>query len=73
MDKKEMAKLFYALGFLAFVIPIMVHRYVTAIPTPLHILLMIIGTALLFIGLKLSGKEINWNFDFSPSQRKRKR
>lgn len=73
MEKKEKAMIFYVLGFLTFVITTMVDRYVADLPAALHILLMIIGAVFLVIGLKLTGKKINWDFDFSPSQKKRRR
>ena len=73
MEKKDKIRLCYVFVILLFLVPLMIHRYVIKVPTPLHILLMLAGALFLLGGLKLSGKKIDWNFDFSPSRKQRKR
>ena len=70
--KREKERIFYILGFLTFVAITGINKFIVEIPSGLFILLMALGAGFLGVGLKISGKKLNWDFDFSPSQRKRK-
>jgi hypothetical protein len=57
----------YAIGFVLIVLPMMVNRYLVEVPNLLYYIAVIGGFASVYIGMKIKGEKINWNFDFSPS------
>jgi hypothetical protein len=59
--------IFYVIGFVLIVVPMMVNRYLVELPNLLYYIAVIGGFVSVFIGMKIKGEKINWNFDFSPS------
>lgn len=59
--------IFYVIGFVLIMVPMMVNRYLVEVPSLLYYILVIGGFVSVYIGMKVKGEKINWNFDFSPS------
>ena len=59
--------IFYVIGFILIVFPMMLNRYVLELPSILYYILVLGGFISVYVGMKVKGEKINWNFDFSPS------
>ena len=59
--------IFYLLGFILIVIPGMVNRYLMELPNLIYYVAVIGGFVCVYVGMRIRGEKINWNFDFSPS------
>ena len=59
--------IFYVIGFILIVVPMMLNRYVLDLPSILYYILVLGGFVSVYVGMKVKGEKINWNFDFSPS------
>ncbi len=59
--------IFYVIGFALIMIPMMLNRYVVEVNTYLYYILVLGGFLSVYIGMRVKGEKINWNFDFSPS------
>lgn len=58
--------IFYAIGFVLIVLPMMVNRYLVDIPNLIYYVAVIGGFVCIYIGMRIKGEKINWNYDFSP-------
>ena len=58
--------IFYAIGFVLIVLPMMVNRYLVEIPNLIYYVALIGGFVCIYIGMRIKGEKINWNYDFSP-------
>ena len=58
--------IFYAIGFVLIVIPMMVNRYLVEIPNIIYYVAVIGGFVCIYVGMRIKGEKINWNYDFSP-------
>ena len=58
--------IFYAIGFVLIVLPMMVNRYLVEIPNLIYYVAVIGGFVCVYIGMRIRGEKINWNYDFSP-------
>ena len=58
--------IFYAIGFVLIVLPMMVNRYLVEIPNLIYYVAVIGGFVCIYIGMRIKGEKINWNYDFSP-------
>ncbi len=58
--------IFYAIGFVLIVLPMMVNRYLVEIPNLIYYVAVIGGFVCIYIGMRIRGEKINWNYDFSP-------
>ena len=58
--------IFYAIGFVLIVIPMMVNRYLVEIPNIIYYAAVIGGFVCIYVGMRIKGEKINWNYDFSP-------
>ena len=56
----------YAIGFVLIVLPMMVNRYLVEIPNLIYYVAVIGGFVCVYIGMRIKGEKINWNYDFSP-------
>lgn len=59
--------IFYVIGFVLIMVPMMINRYVMDVNTYLYYIMVLGGFISVYIGMKVKGEKINWNFDFSPS------
>jgi heme/copper-type cytochrome/quinol oxidase subunit 1 len=59
--------IFYVIGFALIAFPLMIDRYVVDLPSLLSYGPAIAGFICIYIGMKVKGEKINWNFDFSPT------
>ena len=57
---------FYLIGFILIVVPMMLNRYVLEMNALLYYILVIGGFISIYIGMRIKGEKINWDFDFSP-------
>ncbi|MBQ8563838.1 MAG: hypothetical protein IJ443_08130 [Firmicutes bacterium] len=58
--------IFYVIGFVLIVVPMMLNRYVVDVNSILYYILVIGGFVSIYIGMRIKGEKINWDFDFSP-------
>jgi len=59
--------IFYVIGFLLLAVPMMINRYLVEIPNIIYYAAVIAGFICVYIGMRVKGEKINWNFDFSPT------
>ena len=58
--------IFYVIGFLLIVGPMMLNRYVMDVNSILYYILVVGGFICIYVGMRIKGEKINWDFDFSP-------
>ena len=58
--------IFYVIGFVLIMVPMMINRYVMEVNTYLYYILVIGGFVSVYVGMRVKGEKINWNYDFSP-------
>lgn len=59
--------IFYVIGFVLIVVPMMINRYLVEIPNLIYYVAVIGGFVCIYVGMRIKGEKINWNFDFSPT------
>ena len=58
---------FYLIGFILIVGPMMVNRYLVDIPNLIYYVAVIAGFVCVYVGMRIRGEKINWDYDFNPS------